>query len=399
MEHKILVINAGSSSIKLSLFNKDSLELLASGIAERITLPMGNISIKFKGEKFEKEVAMPNHEVAVEEVYKLMQEIKLIENKDEIQYIGFRVVQGGTYFSSTSKITQQEIDLIQECSIYAPLHNPGAVQAMYGFKKVFPNALLSADFDTAFHTTIDKVNSTYPINRELAEKLKIKRYGAHGISHQYITERLSQILGKEKVTFVNLHLGNGASLCAVKDSRSFDTSMGLTPLAGIMMGTRSGDIDPSIHQFVKAQTGIDVEEFTDLLNKKSGLLGVSGISSDMRDVRDAALKGDENAQFTLELFAQRVADYTAMYANKLGGKIDAIVFTAGIGENDKSIRRMIVEKLFFKNIKLDLELNQLSRGSEYRLISAQDSEVPIYVISTNEELVIAKNARKIYENR
>ncbi|MFV8483387.1 acetate/propionate family kinase [Mycoplasma sp. Z473B] len=395
MNQKVLVINAGSSSIKLSLFNKETLELIASGIAERITLPEGNIVLKYNGEKYEKVVAMPTHEEAVNELYKLMQEINLISNPDEISNIGFRIVQGGTYFDRTTKVTDKEIALIDECSMYAPLHNPGAVQAILGFRKVFPHAKLSADFDTAFHTTINKINGTYAIPKKLTEQYKIKRYGAHGISHQYISEKLAEILGKETVTFVNLHLGNGGSLCAIKDSKSFDTSMGLTPLAGIMMGTRSGDIDPSIHEFVCKQTGMSIEEFTNVLNKQSGLYGVSTVSSDMRDITAAARNGNEDAAFALELYAQKIADYTALYANKIGGNPDAIVFTAGIGENVALIRQMVIDKLFFKNIKLDNEANN-APFDEYVLISSPDSEVKVYVIRTNEELVIARNALEIY---
>ncbi|MHA3826006.1 acetate/propionate family kinase [Mycoplasma sp. Z1473D] len=395
MNQKVLVINAGSSSIKLSLFDKESLELLASGIAERITLPEGNIVLKYNGEKYEKTVAMPTHKEAVNELYKLMQKINLISNPDEISNIGFRIVQGGTYFDRTTKVTDKEIALIDECSMYAPLHNPGAVQAILGFREVFPHAKLSADFDTAYHTTINKVNSTYAIPKHLTEEYKIKRYGAHGISHQYIAEKLADILGKETVTFVNLHLGNGGSLCAIKDSKSFDTSMGLTPLAGIMMGTRSGDIDPSIHEFVCKQTGMSIAEFTNVLNKQSGLYGVSTVSSDMRDITSAARNGNEDAAFALELYAQKIADYTALYANKIGGNPDAIVFTAGIGENVALIRQMVVDKLFFKNIKLDNEANT-SSFDDYALISSPDSEVKVYVIRTNEELVIARNALKIY---
>ncbi|MFV8480282.1 acetate/propionate family kinase [Mycoplasma sp. AA7A] len=395
MNQKVLVINAGSSSIKLSLFNKETLELIASGIAERITLPEGNIVLKYNGEKYEKVVAMPTHEEAVNELYKLMQEINLISNPDEISNIGFRIVQGGTYFDRTTKVTDKEIALIDECSMYAPLHNPGAVQAILGFRKVFPHAKLSADFDTAFHTTINKINGTYAIPEKLTEQYKIKRYGAHGISHQYISEKLAEILGKETVTFVNLHLGNGGSLCAIKDSKSFDTSMGLTPLAGIMMGTRSGDIDPSIHEFVCKQTGMSIEEFTNVLNKQSGLYGVSTVSSDMRDITAAARNGNEDAAFALELYAQKIADYTALYANKIGGNPDAIVFTAGIGENVALIRQMVIDKLFFKNIKLDNEANN-APFDEYALISSPDSEVKVYVIRTNEELVIARNALEIY---
>ncbi|WP_036452645.1 acetate/propionate family kinase [Mycoplasma buteonis] len=397
-QSKILVINAGSSSIKLSLFNKDNFELLASGIAERITLPIGNISLKFNGNKYEYEFEMPNHAVAVEKLYQVMQEISLIKDKSEVEYIGFRVVQGGTYFDKTTKLNEENIEKIEECSIYAPLHNPGAVAAMRGFQKVFPQAKLSADFDTAFHTTISRINYTYALPREMTEKYKIKRYGAHGISHEYITGKLSEILKKDKVTFVNLHLGNGASLCAVKDSKSFDTSMGLTPLAGIIMGTRSGDIDPSIHQFVMKQADLDIDQFTDILNKKSGMLGVSGISSDMRDINKAAREGDAEAEFALELYAQKIADYVASYANKLGGKIDAIVFTAGIGENDGVIRNKIVNKLFFKKFEINQELNTADYD-EFKLISTNNSEVPVYVIRTNEELVIAQNALKVYAGK
>ncbi|UUM19925.1 MULTISPECIES: acetate/propionate family kinase [unclassified Mycoplasma] len=394
--NKILVINAGSSSIKMSLFEKDTLNVIATGLAERITLPQGNITIK-TDQKHEKEVSMPNHEVAVEEVYKLMHEINLIKDKNEIEYIGFRVVQGGEFFSKSSKIDDKAIEIIDHCSMYAPLHNPGAVQAMNGFKKVFPNAKLSANFDTAFHTTIDKVNSTYPIPKTLTEQYKIKRYGAHGISHRFITLKLQEILNKDKVTFINLHIGNGASLCAVKDSQSFDTSMGLTPLAGIMMGTRSGDIDPSIHEFVMKQNKMSISEFTNMLNKESGLLGVSGISSDMRDVTEKASQGNQDAQFAIDLYTQKIADYTSIYFNKLGGKIDALVFTAGIGENSALIREKVLSKLHFRNISLDKEINQGKIG-EYQLITTPQSEVPVYVIRTNEELLIAQDALKLYEN-
>ncbi|VEU70126.1 acetate/propionate family kinase [Mycoplasmopsis glycophila] len=395
-KNKVLVINAGSSSIKISLFNKSDLSLIASGIAERITLPEGALSIKYNGEKHSKTLPLPTHEVAVEEIYKLMQEISLIEDKKEIEYIGFRVVQGGNYFSDSTIINEDVISKIEECAIYAPLHNPGALMAIRGFQKVFPQAKLTVDFDTAFHATINKVNSTYGLPYEITEKYNIKRYGAHGISHQFITQKLAQILGKDKVTFINLHLGNGASLCAVKDSKSFDTSMGLTPLAGVMMGTRSGDIDPSIHQFLMKELNMNIDEFTDLLNKKSGVLGVSGLSSDMRDIRDAIDEGHERATFALELYAQKIVDYVAAYANKIGGEIDALVFTAGVGENDPDLRQIICNKLFFKKFEIDPKIN-FEKFGEYKLISTPNSEVSVYVIRTNEELVIAKNALRLFK--
>lgn len=392
---KILVINAGSSSIKMSLFIKDSLELLASGLVERIGLSQGNLTLKYKEQKFEKQAIMPNHLKAVEELYALMQESNLIKAKSEIEYIGFRIVQGGDEIKTTTKVNQEVIQIIEKYASYAPLHNPGALEAINAFKKIFPLAKLSADFDTAFHTTIAKVNYTYPIKKDLVKDLNIKKYGAHGISHEYITKKLQDILNKDKVTFINLHLGNGASLCAIKDSKSFDTSMGLTPLAGIMMGTRSGDIDPSIHEYVLKNTNLSISEFTNILNKESGLLGVSGISSDMRDIRAAASSGNEDALFTLDLYAQKIADYCAIYFNKLGAKLDALVFTAGIGENVAEIRQRIIDKLYFKNLVLSKEYNE-GQINDYTLISDKLSEIPIYAIRTNEELVIAQNAIKIY---
>lgn len=393
---KVLVINAGSSSIKLTLFDKDTLEPLASGLAERITLPIGMVTLKFNGAKQEREVELPDHSVAVQVIIDMMMSMQVIKEVNEIEYIGFRIVQGGPYFDRSSKLSESEIELIQKVSMYAPLHNPGAVQAINAFRKFMPHAKLSANFDTAFHTTINKVNSTYPIPRELSKKYGIKKYGAHGISHRFITQKLSNILNKDKVNFVNLHIGNGASLCAVKDSLSFDTSMGLTPLAGIMMGTRSGDIDPSIHQFVLNATGMDINEFTDILNKKSGLLGVSGVSSDMRDIVGAARSGNEQAQFALDLYSQKIADYTAIYLNKIGPKIDAIVFTAGVGENSPYVRQNVLSRLNILNIKLDNELN-FSKIDDFKLISSPESSIPVYVIRTNEELLIAQDALKLYE--
>lgn len=392
---KILVINAGSSSIKLTLFNKENFEVVATGIAERITLPMGNITIKFNG-KHEKELALPNHRVAAQHILEMLNELKIINDVKEIEYIGYRIVQGGPYFNKASKLTEKEIQLIDEVSIYAPLHNPGAIQAIRAFNEVIPHAKASANFDTAFHTTINKVNSTYPIPREISEKYGIKKYGAHGISHRYITDKLQEILGKKSVNFVNLHIGNGASLCAVKDSKSFDTSMGLTPLAGIMMGTRSGDIDPSIHEFLMKEMNVNISEFTNMLNKQSGLLGVSGVSSDMRDVRSAAENGNENAIFALELYVQKIVDYTSIYFNKIGPKVDALVFTAGVGENSPKFRQEVIDKINFRHIKLDSAKNN-GNISEFELISTPNSEIPVYVIRTNEELVIARDAVKLYE--
>ncbi|WP_029513806.1 acetate/propionate family kinase [Mycoplasmopsis primatum] len=397
MNKKVLVINAGSSSIKLQLFDKEKLNVIANGLAERITEPGGgNITIKFDGQKFEKQVKMPDHSVAVKHILEIMEENKIITDPKEIELIGFRVVQGGPYFSKATKLTDKEIALIDEVKMYAPLHNPGALQAIRAFQKVMPHAKLSANFDTAFHTSIPDINAIYPIPYELSEKFKIRRYGAHGISHEFITLKVEEILNKKSVNVINLHIGNGASICAIKNSKSIDTSMGLTPLAGIMMGSRSGDIDPSIHQFVMKNLNISIDEFTDILNKKSGMLGVSGISNDMRDIIAAIDKGNKQAKFAFDLYCQKIVDYVAMYANKLENKIDAIVFTAGIGENTPLLREQVINNLHFANIKIDKTKNDGKIG-DYLEISSKDSDVKVFVIRTNEELLIAKQAIDLYK--
>ncbi|EGV00177.1 acetate/propionate family kinase [Mycoplasmopsis columbina] len=390
MSKKILVVNAGSSSIKLQLFEKDTLKPIASGLTERITLPDGIITIKYNGQKYEDFPSMPNHAVGVAKTLELMKKIKLIENPEEIEAVGFRVVHGGTYFNSSIKLDDQSIALIDKCSLYAPLHNPGAIQAILAFKQEMPKAILTASFDTSFHTTIPNVNAIYPIPLHLSEKHKIKKYGFHGISHNYITNKVEELLNKKSVNVINLHIGSGASICAIKDSKSFDTTMGLTPLAGIMMGTRSGDIDPSIVEFLCKEENLTPQEVTDILNKKSGLLGVSEISNDLRDIEKAIAENNEKAIFAKDLYVQKIVDYVANYANKLENKIDAIVFTAGVGENSPFIRKAVIEKLHFADIQFDDQANN-SKYDDYVLLSKPDSQIKIYAIRTNEELLIAQN--------
>ncbi|MBZ4204147.1 acetate/propionate family kinase [Mycoplasma tauri] len=397
MNSKILVINAGSSSIKLQLLDKKELNVIASGLAERITVPGdGNITIKYNGQKIEKVVPMKDHKIAVEHILNMLTENKIINDPKEIELIGFRVVHGGSYITESVKLGQKEIDIIEKCKMYAPLHNPGALQAIKAFLNVMPHAKMSADFDTAFHTSIPAVNSTYPIPYEISEKYEIKRYGAHGISHEFITLKAQELLGKDSVNILSLHIGNGASICAIKDNKSIDTSMGLTPLAGIMMGSRSGDIDPSIHEFVMQKENLSISQFTDMLNKKSGMLGVSGISSDLRDILAAIEKGDERAKFAFDLYCQRIIDTTASYANKVG-KIDAIIFTAGVGENTPQLRSQVIKNLNFANIEIDEELNNKPYDS-YVELSTKNSDVKVFAVRTNEELLIAKHALKLYEN-
>lgn len=277
------------------------------------------------------------------------------------------------------------------------MHNPPAVLAIKAFQEHLPGVSLTASFDTAFHTTIPPVNHIYAIPYNLSKKHGIRRYGFHGLSHQYITERLAIKLGRERVSFISLHLGNGASLCAIENSLSLDTTMGLTPLQGLVMGTRSGDIDPAIYSFLNHAEGLTIEGVEDLLNKKGGLLGISGISSDLRDIEGAIKSGNNQARLAFDIFAQRVANYVADYANKLGDSLEALVFTAGIGENSPTMRQAIVDRLNFKRLELDQERNKtpFKDGSDLCLVSQAGSEIPIYVIRTNEEIVIAREAKRL----
>lgn len=393
---KTLVVNAGSSSIKISLFDTHTLELIAKGLAEKITIRGGAISIKYNDQVFSKNVEMPTHKIAVEEILKIIEEAKIIENPHEIEYIGFRIVNGGPLFYKTTKLNKQITEQIEELSIYAPLHNPGAIQAIRGFEAVMPFAKMALEFDTSFHHSIPEINYLYPIPYELSQKYNVKKYGAHGISHEFITLKLEEILNKKSINFINMHIGNGASICAIKNSCSYDTTMGLTPLAGIMMGTRSGDIDPSIHQFLMKQLNVNIDEFTNMLNKESGVLGVSGISSDMRDIFQAANEKNKRAILTLDLYSQKIADYVANFANKLENNIDALVFTAGVGENQSQIWQMVIDKLHFKKVELDKKSFNKS-FDEYKLISSKNSEIKVYVIKTNEEILIAQKTINLYK--
>ncbi|WP_416738010.1 acetate/propionate family kinase [Mycoplasmopsis meleagridis] len=391
---KILVVNAGSSSIKTQLFEKDTLKVIANGLTERIFLPDGKITIKFNGEIYDDVLELPNHTVAVAETLKMMQNINLINNPEEIEIIGFRVVHGGPYFNQSVILNDEVLKLIDKCSKFAPLHNPGAIQAIEAFKKAMPNAILTASFDTSFHSTIPDINSIYPIPYEWTKKYNIKKYGFHGISHNFIKNKIEEILKIKHPNIISLHIGSGASICAIKEGKSFDTSMGFTPLAGIMMGTRSGDIDPSIIEFICENEKITVQEATAALNKKSGLLGVSQFSNDTRDISKAIDEGNYQAKFTNDLFVQKIVNYVAEYANKLENKIDAIVFTAGVGENSPKLRKEVCDKLFFKKINLN-EIENNKKIAEYSLISNPSSEIKIFVIRTNEELMIAQDALKL----
>lgn len=386
---KVLVINAGSSSIKWKLFNQADLTVVAGGLIERIFVD-GVVETSFKGQKYRREIGLNSHLDGSKAILQDLEKLKIIEDLKEVKYIGFRVVQGGTSFTKTTVINDKVLKQIIGYNHLAPLHNPGASETIKAFMALIPHAQASATFDTSFHTTIPAINSVYPINNELTTKYQIKKYGFHGTSHQYITEKLSAILKKQTVNFVNLHIGNGASLCAIYKSKSLDTSMGLTPLAGVMMGTRSGDIDPSIHGYLIKEAKMSIEEVDDMLLKNSGLKGVSGISQDLRDVAKEAERGNSKAVFALDLYAQKIADYLVNYLNKVK-KPEAIVFTAGVGENSSEMRQQIINKLHILNLEIDPKANLKIEG-DYKLISTPQSVLPIYVIRTDEELMIAKEA-------
>jgi len=385
-EMKILSVNAGSSSLKFTLFEMPEEKELISGVFERIGLKNSFYTIKLKGEKFKTEVDLKNHKDAFEILIKELINNKIIKNLNEVEGIGHRTVQGGPYFNKTVIATKDNIKIVEDLSCLAPLHNPPIIVAIKAAMEVFMNATQTLVFDTAFHQTIEKENYIYPVPYEWYTKYNIRRYGFHGTSHKYITLRASEIMKRNDLKLITCHIGNGASISAVKNGQCINTSMGFTPNAGLMMGTRSGDIDATIITYIMKQTGISAEMIDDILNKESGLLGVSGVSSDSRDVEAGIEKGDERCLLAQNIYVNRVVEYIAKYYVELEGA-DAIIFTAGLGENGIAVRKQIIDKLAVLGIKIDENRNNI-RGEE-KLISADDSKVPVYVIPTNEELMIA----------
>ncbi|MDW2930767.1 acetate/propionate family kinase [Mesomycoplasma ovipneumoniae] len=400
MKSKILVINAGSSSIKWQIFEKDTLDLLGVGLIERIGLQEGKIKMTFDEKSYNLSKDFPTHSDALESQIQLWKDNNLVQNLEEFELVGFRIVHGGASFNAPARLDDSAIAKIQEAAKFAPLHNPGALATISAIKKLLPWAKLSASFDTAFHASIPKVNYTYPINAQIANKYGIRKYGFHGISHKYITTQVEKIYNSDSVNFVNMHIGNGISLCAVKDSASVDTSMGMTPLAGVAMGTRSGDVDPSILTYLGTTAHFSFTDLDTLLNKQSGLLGLSNVSSDLRDVISAADNGNQDASFALEVYVQKIVDYLINYINKVGKNIKALVFTGGVGENSALIRASVIAKIQLPklNLVLDQELNSrpIPEFGAIEKISAPESDLDIFVIKTNEELLIAKNALKVW---
>ncbi|WP_373437520.1 acetate/propionate family kinase [Metamycoplasma equirhinis] len=392
---KILIINAGSSSIKWNLFS-EKLNVEAKGVAQRIKMATGILSLDFKGQKEDIEMPLPTFLDTVKKLVSLWKERGIIADFSEIKQVAFRIVNGGPNLQSTSEVTEKTISYLKESLDLAPVHNPGAFEAILAFREYLPKAKMTMHFDTSFHKTLPEIAYTYPINKKIASELNVRKYGFHGLNHHYIALKTAEILNKKSVNAVSLHIGNGASLCAIQDGKSIDTSMGFTPLAGIMMGTRSGDVDPSVIPYIMKHKNLTIDEAMKLLNEESGMLGVSQVSSDIRDIHK--VRGENSqAQFAMNLYVTRIADYLITYLNKIEGKIDAIVFTAGIGENDDYVREQVINKIHLLNLKIDKTANENRNFKDYKLISTKESELPIFVIKAEEEMYIAKEASEFFK--
>ena len=389
----VLVINAGSSSLKYQLLNPASGELLAKGLCERIGID-GRFTYKpqLPGKEAIKEasVSMPTHSEAIQTVLNALVDEKngVIGSMKEIDAVGHRVVHGGEKFAKSVVITDEVMQAIEECNPLAPLHNPANIIGIKACQELMPGVPMVAVFDTAFHQTMPPVAYTYALPYEYYEKDKVRRYGFHGTSHKYVSQRAADMLGKpiEQLKLISCHLGNGSSVTAIDGGKSVDTSMGFTPLAGLPMGTRSGDIDAGILEYLMNKYGMDIKEMVNVLNKKSGVMGVSGVSSDFRDLEEAFEQGNERAGLAVDMFNYGVKKLIGAYAAAMGG-VDAIIFTAGVGENSASQRMAIASGLEFMGVKMDEDANKV-RGEE-RVISAPDSKVTVLLIPTNEELMIA----------
>lgn len=390
----ILAVNAGSSSLKFQLLQMPEEKVVTIGRVERIGLPDGIFQIQIGEREVERILDIPNHQKAVSLLLETLIADGVVQSFDEIEGIGHRVVHGGELFNDAVLITEEVVEKLIELSDLAPLHNPANVVGIVEFQKALPAVPAVAVFDTAFHQTMPESSFLYPLPYEYYEKYGIRKYGFHGTSHKYVTQRAAQLLNRplQDTRLISCHLGNGASIAAVEGGRSLDTSMGFTPLAGVTMGTRSGNIDPALIPYIMEQTGKSAEEVIDVLNKQSGMLAVSGFSSDLRDIEIEATKGNHRAQLALDVFADRIHKYIGSYAARMGG-VDAILFTAGIGENSIEIRRKVLEGLEFMGVYFDPDLNK-TRGEE-AYISFPYSPVKVLVIPTNEEVMIARDTVRV----
>ena len=390
---KVLVINCGSSSLKYQLFDMTDESVLCKGLVERIGIEGSKLTHKVNGEKLVVEEQMKDHTEAINHVFDALLDEKygVIKSLDEVSAIGHRVLHGGDKLTESCIIDDKVKDKIREFIKFGPLHNPANLMGIEACEKLAPGKKNIAVFDTAFHQTMPAKTFMYAIPYEYYEDYRLRKFGFHGTSHRYITLRTQQLLGKEEINIITVHLGNGSSIAAVKNGKCYDTSMGLTPLEGLLMGTRSGDLDPTVMTFLMNEKGYSADEMNQILNKKSGVLGVSGISSDFRDLEEEAEKGNDRAQLALDMFIERVKRYIGGYMAELG-HVDAICFAGGIGENSSSMRKDILDTFEELGVKLDLEKNNTR---EEALISADDSKVKVYVVPTNEELMIARDTLEL----
>ncbi len=418
---KVLVVNAGSSSLKYQLLNTETKEVLGKGICERIGMSGSLIDHK-QGDgvkRIKKEIPMPDHSVATEIVVSMLtdKEYGCISNMDEIEAVGHRVVHGGPYFFESCLVTDEVLETIRKCIEFAPLHNPAHIMGIEGCRKVMPNVPQVVVFDTAFHQTMAPEAYTYALPMEIIEKDHVRRYGAHGTSHKFVSREMNKILGRDDTKIITCHIGNGSSISAVKNGKVVDTSMGFTPLDGVEMGTRCGSIDPAIVPYIMKKHNIDVDHIADFMNKKCGFLGVSEYSSDSRDI-EAAIRGEfneelpncpttdeekarvtKNAKLAAEILAYQVKKYIGSYSAAMNG-LDAIVFTAGMGENNPELRERVCKDMEYFGIKIDFDLNAKTlRQPNIVELSTPDSKVKVYVLPTNEELMIAMDTEKVVSGK
>ena len=390
---KILCVNAGSSSLKFQLYEMPEEKVLISGYIEKIGMPDCFWNVKINGEKIRSEKYLKNHTEAVEVLIDELFKNKVVESLDEIKGVGHRVLHGGEKYSDSVVITDEVVKDIEDLTKLGPLHHPGNLAGIRAMREALPNVVNVAVFDTAFHQTMPKENYIYPVPYEWYTKYGVRKYGFHGTSHKYITGEMKKRLGKENVNLIICHVGSGASIACIKDGKCYDTTMGLTPLDGLMMGTRSGAIDPSILKYVMQESGKSIDEVTDDLNKKSGFLGISG-AADCRDVEKLASEGNENAILALNMYANRIAKYIVDYYLELEGKVDSIVFTAGVLENGSAMRKMVMDRIKVLGVTLDEELNDKIasfKDLHEGIISDGDSKITVMVLPTNEEIMIVKD--------
>ncbi|GAJ27421.1 acetate kinase [Liquorilactobacillus sucicola DSM 21376 = JCM 15457] len=394
---KILAVNAGSSTLKWKLFQMPRADVIAKGQIERIGFKDARLSITTMRDDFSEELTIKDHQQAVDKLLGILTEYKIVDKLDEIKGVGHRFVNGANHFAKSIVIDDTVLKEMEDLVEFAPLHNPANIMAIKAFRRELPNALSVAVFDTGFHQTIPEENVVYAIPYEYYQKFHVQKFGAHGISYRYVLQRFLKVTecNKENKRVIILHLGSGASVCAIQNGKSLDTSMGFSPVSGIAMQTRSGDVDPSMLIYLEEKLGVNSKSVLKMLNNKSGILGISGVSSDMREIMEIHQK-NERADLALRVFVNRIVKYIGAYATELG-ELDAIVFTGGIGENIPRVRKLICDKLGIFGVKIDNALNEV-KAKETK-ISAMNSNVEVWTIPTNEELMIAEDVEKLYNEK